>query len=1110
MRLWKVITSLGVAAVLTVCLGMAWLVGTESGLHYAARHLPPELRMEGLHGALLRDITAERIRYEKDGTRIAGNDVRFRLELLSFLGGRAGLRSMHARELEIQLTPGEKTTPPKIPGIRVGEASVGRLVVQGVTIADLKLGESVVLDSGVSGGGSFRIPAHDAALQVSVKGTLDRVEAHVEGTVASIPVKANALLTPFAARPIETMEAQAGPVDARKWDASWPRTALDIRMRGTPEAGRVSIANSDPGPLDAQKIPLTGLEGAFKTDFKTVQLSDLEMRLTGGILRGHAELSQEKVLLDVQASDLDLRGLRSNLRETRLSGPLRIAATKAEQSVQGTLAQPGMQITADLTRRGERVEVRALRALAGGGEARGHGTVTLSSPLRADAKVELARFDPSRFGDFPHGSLNGALALKGTLNLADAQWNLSGRLVDEPFATRGAAKFSRDRIAQADAEARLGAKRLTLRGDFGRPGDALSWTFQDARLQSQGKVVGALDRHAADFTVRGPDIDAAAQVRGSWRGQAGWSGEVLALRNNGRYALRLLSPATLAVRPKKVELARFDAEVGPGRLRIAALDWTPQRVVTSGDFSRLPAQWLLAAAGLSEELKSTLLLDGKWTVTSAPRLAGAASLRRAGGDLSLADGTALRLEGGEIDARFTDGVIQLDGSVQSSYAAAQMKGQISPAPGAPGIGITRESPVSFSASVKFAELRTLARGLTLQARMDGRLSAEIRGSGTLGHPVLDGNVRGDALAFDVPPYGVYLKNGELRARLEGNALVLERFSIQGGEGTFRAEGRLAKENSRVTWRAEHLSLLERPDMRLVASGEGEASFAERKLSLSGELRAERGFLDLEQDRLPKLGDDVVVAGQPRGKERASGPSVSHLALDIGLDLGKAMEVKGYGLEGKLTGRLEFETADNGDLRAFGRVQAVNATFLAYGQRLQVDPGIAVFDGDLRNPALQMTAWRRNQAVEAGVQVSGTARAPRVQVVSQPPVPEGERLSWLVLGRAPSDATKADLGMLQAAAGALLARGTETPLDQRIARAFGFDEVSLRGTGEVASQVVALGKRLSDRLYISFEQGIGAAASALVKLDFTLTQRVSLRAETGTSSGLGLFYRFSWD
>jgi len=61
-----------------------------------------------------------------------------------------------------------------------------------------------------------------------------------------------------------------------------------------------------------------------------------------------------------------------------------------------------------------------------------------------------------------------------------------------------------------------------------------------------------------------------------------------------------------------------------------------------------------------------------------------------------------------------------------------------------------------------------------------------------------------------------------------------------------------------------------------------------------------------------------------------------------------------------------------------------------------------------------------------------------------------------------------------------------------------------------ARVVAVGKRLSDRLYISYEQGLGVVASALVKLDFSLTQRLAVRAETGTSSGLGLFYRFSWD
>jgi hypothetical protein len=287
-----------------------------------------------------------------------------------------------------------------------------------------------------------------------------------------------------------------------------------------------------------------------------------------------------------------------------------------------------------------------------------------------------------------------------------------------------------------------------------------------------------------------------------------------------------------------------------------------------------------------------------------------------------------------------------------------------------------------------------------------------------------------------------------------------------------------------------------------------ARLLDRWVEAQDRLRADRGYLEIEQDRLPKLGEDVVIIGQDRGTP-AKHTRVP-VALDLQLDLGNELEVRGYGLEGKLAGRLQIETTKDGELRAYGRIQTVNATFFAYGQRLQVDPGVAIFDGPLDNPSLQMTAWRRNQQVEVGVQVTGSARTPRVQLVSQPPVAEGERLSWLVLGRAPTDATKADLGLLQAAAGALLARGDRMPLDRRIARAFGVDEISLRGSGEVADRVVAVGKRLSDRLYISYEQGLGTAASALVKLDFSLTQRLAVRAETGTSSGLGLFYRFSWD
>jgi translocation and assembly module TamB len=609
-----------------------------------------------------------------------------------------------------------------------------------------------------------------------------------------------------------------------------------------------------------------------------------------------------------------------------------------------------------------------------------------------------------------------------------------------------------------------------------------------------------LAKHDAEVALQGEGLDVVARLRGGWKAGDGWTGELYALRNRGAYPLELTAPASLSIAPQRIELGRLQAKLGRGRLRVEQLAWSPSRLASSGEFSALPAQWLILAGGLAERLRATLLIDGRWDLSAAPRLDGTLTLRRASGDL-MADDFALELQKAELEARFVGGVTRATAALASRYGTADVQGTLQ--------GFAADSPLEFTARVRFA---ALLQPFLEGARVDGRLAAELRGSGTLGRVSLAGSVSGDAIALQIPPYGVFLKDGELRGALEGDRLRVTRFSISGSGGRLTASGvlplRPADGDAHLEWRAEDFGLLARPDLRLTVSGAGQARLAEGKVSVSGALRAERGYLELEQDRLPQLGDDVVIAGQPRTASRAR--ARVPIALDVQLDLGEQLEVRGYGLEGRLAGQVQVETTSEGELRAYGRIQAVNATFRAYGQRLQVDPGIAIFDGPLDNPSLQMTAWRRNQQVEAGVQVSGTARAPRVQLVSQPPVPEGERLSWLVLGRAPSDATKADLGLLQAAAGALLARGDQMPLDRRIAQAFGVDEISLRGSGEVGDRVVAVGKRLSDRLYVSYEQGLGVVASALVKLDLALTQRLSVRAETGTSSGVGLFYRFSWD
>ena len=64
-------------------------------------------------------------------------------------------------------------------------------------------------------------------------------------------------------------------------------------------------------------------------------------------------------------------------------------------------------------------------------------------------------------------------------------------------------------------------------------------------------------------------------------------------------------------------------------------------------------------------------------------------------------------------------------------------------------------------------------------------------------------------------------------------------------------------------------MLNRPDMRLVVSGKGSASFDGKKLGLDGELRADSGHFEVAGGRLPELDDDVVVAGRSAPRARSA-------------------------------------------------------------------------------------------------------------------------------------------------------------------------------------------------------------------------------------------------
>ena len=267
-------------------------------------------------------------------------------------------------------------------------------------------------------------------------------------------------------------------------------------------------------------------------------------------------------------------------------------------------------------------------------------------------------------------------------------------------------------------------------------------------------------------------------------------------------------------------------------------------------------------------------------------------------------------------------------------------------------------------------------------------------------------------------------------------------------------------------------------------------------------------------------------------KRPGGPPSARLRprldLDLGADLGRNFLFNGAGLSSRLVGELRL-TAQGRDLpRASGSIRARDGRFDAYGQKLAIERGILNFNGLLDNPGLDVRALRKGLAVEAGVQISGSAQKPLVKLVSDPDLPEAEKLAWLVLGHGPEQMGAGDATLLFSAAGGLLGNDSANVV-QQLKKTFGFDELGIRqgnlgdslgrqpssrvagGTLDPSStgqQIFSVGKRLSSNALLSYEQTLGKAES-VVKLSVSLGRQLTVVGRAGSDNALDIFYSLAF-
>jgi len=894
--------------------------------------------------------------------------------------------------------------------------------------------------------------------------------------------------------------AQLSPPELLQALSGTGRASLsDSLLAGVPLSGQLSLSQAQLTPSPRGTATRTALRGELRAAGNVLRLEGLttEVADSRGAALNPAGVSQAAAK---QNSPTATPATAPSPRPTARSQPASAAPAEANRWT-AELQAPALPALAPLFALHPQAAVWAPQqgSLSATASAEGRWPA-----LRTEGRAQASQLQAGGLG-LAHGTLQWRLDTHGERRL-DAQAELAGLRQGERSADHLRAKVEGTLAAHRidiGAAAPVSPPPLWLRvlgvnGQTGTraqlvaqgtwrdlPGGGGSWQARIDRL-----LLGAWDGSEADSApaslwAQARDLQATLVL-----------GPDLSLRSLRAEPGRVQISDVLALRWDAAEL-----RAGPGR--------TDGQLVADIEPFRLAP--LLRRLQPGTPWEGDLQLAARLRIQAGERFAGELMAERRSGDLQIAADDGL-LQLGLSELRL--GLVAQDGlwTLTPSLRGASL-GELSGKASARARPEDRRPPDSAALSghllVRVADLGIWSAWLPPGWRLGGELRTQADLAGTLGQPQLQGDLRGRNIAVRNRLQGVNLHDGQLIVKLDGERARIDWLTLKGGEGQLSLTGEAqlgAQPQARLALQAEKFRLVSRVDRMAVASGQANLVLRPDGGQLEGRLRLDEGLYDLSARDAPSLDDDVTVqqeeAEASLGREQAQGLK-REFRLGLELDLGERLQVRGRGLDTQLRGQLRL-SSPGGRLAVNGAIRTESGTYAAWGQKLDLERGVFSFTGPPEEPRLDILALRPNLDVRVGVAITGSAVAPRLRLFSDPELPETEKLSWLLLGRAPDNLGRSDTALLQRAAVSVMA-GEGEPITDQMLKRLGIDDLSLRqGDTDVRETVVTLGKQLSRRWYLGYERGLNATAGTW-QLVYRIAQRFTLRAQSGLENSLDIIW-----
>lgn len=416
----------------------------------------------------------------------------------------------------------------------------------------------------------------------------------------------------------------------------------------------------------------------------------------------------------------------------------------------------------------------------------------------------------------------------------------------------------------------------------------------------------------------------------------------------------------------------------------------------------------------------------------------------------------------------------------------------------------------------FPGMRKLSGGITMAGGLGGTLSS----------PVFYGDVNLKDATVAMLELPVNLTNINAKGKIRGQSATVNGTFLS-GEG----EGRLT---GTVNWQQELQAKLRVTGERLVIT-QPPLLFAEVSPDVNIIVKPSQQYVNIvgavsvpratirppeANEKVVTKSEDVVVLDR-----RLIGNIDEVLAIskpwsinaDIGVDLGRNVNFRGFGAVLPLAGAVHITQTGQGVMNGVGVVQVSRRSSIdAFGQNLELNYAQVRFNGDLLNPSLSIEAVKEIEGQTVGLRVKGKTADPNIVVFNDAGLTNQQAMNALITGRiSNSRATqiseegfKSEVTNNIAAAGLSMGLSGTRGLTNTIGDAFGLERLTIDASGTDSDTNVNVTGYITPDLYIRYGVGVFNAQSSL-SLRYQLTRRIYVQATSAAEDAVDMVYSFQF-